>query len=101
MIDAADTIAAFVTGRARPDLDTDRMFLFALIRAIEIMGEAAARLSPETRAAEPTVPWALMIGMRNRVIHAYFDIDADILWRTVTEEIPKLKPILTELAARP
>ena len=101
MIDAAETIAAFVTGRRRVDLDTDRMLLFALIRAIEIMGEAAARLSPETRAAETTMPWASMIGMRNRVIHAYFDIDTDILWRTVTEEIPKLKPVLTDLADRP
>jgi len=47
------------------------------------------------------MPWASMIGMRNRVIHAYFDIDTDILWRTVTEEIPKLKPVLTDLADRP
>ena len=101
MIDAADAIAGFVAGPMRHDLDTDRMLLFALNRAIEIMGEAAARLSTAFRAAEPAVPWALMIGMRNRVIHAYFDIDADILWRTVTDEIPRLRPILIHLADSP
>ncbi len=99
MLDAAETIAGFVAGRGRPDLDSDRMFLFALIRAIEIIGEAAIRLSPDLRASAPAVPWALMIGMRNRLIHAYFDIDADILWRTVTEEVPGLMPALADLIA--
>jgi uncharacterized protein with HEPN domain len=96
MIDAAETTQAFIAGRQRADLDSDQMLLFALVRAVEIIGEAASRVTPETRAATPAVPWAAIVGMRNRLIHAYFDIDRDILWRTVTEEIP---PLITLLAA--
>ena len=58
MIEAAETVGAFVVARNRNDLDADRMLLFALVRAIEIIGEAASRLLPETRAAAPAVPWA-------------------------------------------
>lgn len=90
MIEAGETVATFVAGRSRPDLDQDRMLAFALIRAIEIMGEAASRMSADARAEMPDVPWAPMIAMRNRLIHAYFDVDLDILWRTAAEEIPKV-----------
>lgn len=98
MIEAAETVGAFVAARHRADLDTDRMLLFALVRAVEIIGEAASRLSPEARAAAPSVPWVQITGMRNRLIHAYFDIDHDILWRTAVEEIPALLPLLRTLA---
>jgi uncharacterized protein with HEPN domain len=83
-----------IAGRQRSDLDADQMLLFALVRAVEIIGEAASRVTPETRAATPAVPWAAIIGMGNRLVHAYFDIDRDILWRTVTEEIPPLIALL-------
>jgi len=97
MIEAAETVAAFVVGRHRPDLDADRMLLFALVRAIEIIGEAASRVSPETRAIAPRVPWVQITDMRNRLIHAYFDIDPDVLWRTAIEEVPSLLPLLCAL----
>lgn len=99
MIEAAETVEAFVTARNRADLDTDRMLLFALVRAIEIIGEAATRVLPETRSAAPAVPWVEITGMRNRLIHAYFDIDREVLWRTAVEEIPALLPLLRTLAA--
>lgn len=70
------------------------MLVFALVRAIEIMGEAASRMSAEARSAAPTVPWAPMIAMRNRLVHAYFDIDLDILWRTAVEEVPHVIGLL-------
>jgi uncharacterized protein with HEPN domain len=94
IVDAGEAVAAFIAGRARADLDQDRMLVFALVRAIEIMGEAASRLSGEARAATPTVPWAPMIAMRNRLVHAYFDIDLDILWRTAVEEVPHIVRLL-------
>jgi len=78
MIEAAETVGAFVAARHRADLDTGRMLLFALVRAVEIIGEAASRLSAEARAAAPAVPWVQITGMRNRLIHAYFDIDHDV-----------------------
>ncbi len=72
------------------------MLLFALVHAITVIGEAAAKGAPESRAALPTVPWNLIISMRNRLIHAYANIDHDILWKTVIEEIPALLARLRE-----
>ncbi|MBI5165274.1 MAG: DUF86 domain-containing protein [Magnetospirillum sp.] len=94
MIEAAETARQFVAGRQKRDLDSDRMLLFALVRAVEIIGEAATRISPETRALAAAVPWALITAMRNRLVHAYFDIDHGILWKTVTEELPPLVLLL-------
>ena len=100
MIDALEAVEMFVTGRYRADLDTDRMLLFALVRAIEIVGEAASKVSLETRAAAPSVPWAQITAVRNRLVHAYFDIDHNVLWRTATEEAPALlfllRPLVTD-----
>jgi uncharacterized protein with HEPN domain len=70
------------------------MLLFALVRAIEIIGEAASKLSPEAQASAPRVPWPSIVAMRNRLIHAYFDVDPEIVWKTVAEEIPALLPQL-------
>ena len=99
MIEAAEAVATFVSGRSRADVDTDSMLLFAGVRAIEIIGEAASKVSQETRAAVPAVPWVQIAAMRNRLIHAYFDIDRDILWRTAIEEVPALLTLLRTLAA--
>lgn len=70
------------------------MLLFALVRAVEIIGEAASRVSESTRAATPEVPWTQMTAMRNRLIHAYFDVDRNVVWQTAVEEIPALVTVL-------
>lgn len=90
MADAIEAASKFVEGRSRSDLDADRMLVFALVRAVEIIGEAASKLSSEGRAGLPAVPWSSVVGMRNRLIHAYFDVDLDILWNTVTRALPPL-----------
>jgi uncharacterized protein with HEPN domain len=90
MIDAADAIGGFMAGRTRADLDSDRMLLFAVVRAIEIIGEAAARVTNETRQACSDIPWNAIVSMRNRLIHGYFNIDVAIVWKTATDEIPAL-----------
>jgi len=97
MLEAADAVAAFIIGRDRAALDTDQMLPFALMRAIEIIGEAASRVSIEARSVLPTVPCSKITGMRNRLVHAYFDIDRDILWKTAVDEIPALCPLLKEI----
>lgn len=97
MIEAAEAARGFVAGGQRADLDTHPMLLFALVRAIEVIGEAAGRVSDETRALAPHIPWTLIVAMRNRLIHAYFDIDRDILWRTATDELPALLSMLRAL----
>lgn len=94
MMDAAREAIGFIRNRRREDLDRDRQLVWALVKAIEIIGEAAAQLSEEGKKQIPGVPWRNIIGMRNRLVHAYFDINLDILWKTVTDGLP---PILAEL----
>jgi uncharacterized protein with HEPN domain len=90
MIDAGEDALRFVSGRARADLDRDVMLRFALVHAVQIIGEAASKVSAEGRAELPDVPWPTIIGMRNRLVHAYFDINLDILWSTVQDVVPSL-----------
>ncbi|EXI71442.1 MAG TPA: DUF86 domain-containing protein [Candidatus Accumulibacter sp.] len=99
MIEAAESTQKFIAGRERADLDRDQMLVFAIVRAVEIIGEAASKISEETRISHPAIPWKAIIGMRNRLVHAYFDIDASIVWVAVTEEIPALLRQLKTLAA--
>lgn len=90
MIDAAKDAVFFSEGKQASDLATDRKLSLALVKSIEIIGEAATRVSPETRSKSPDIPWVDIVSMRNRLIHAYFDINLDILWKTVSEELPPL-----------
>lgn len=99
MLEAGEEIAAFIAGRSRADLEADRMLLFAVVRAIEILGEAASRVSAATRAASPEIPWSPIVGMRNRVVHAYWDIDRDVVWNAVSQEVPALVALLRNLLA--
>lgn len=70
------------------------MLLRALVNCIEVIGEAATHVSEQTRSRMTQVPWRAIIGMRNRLIHAYFDINKDIVWVTVTSELACLEPLL-------
>jgi uncharacterized protein with HEPN domain len=88
MIDAGETVREITRGRSRSDLDTDVVLQLAVVRAIEIMGEAANHVSPIFKESHPSIPWQAIIGMRNRLVHAYFDVDQDVIWQTVTVEIP-------------
>lgn len=97
MIEAADEAMGFVAGQTRADLETDRKTLFAVIRCIEIIGEAAGKVSDATRESASDVPWTAIVGMRNRLVHAYFDVDADLVWKTTSIELPALKARLQEL----
>lgn len=94
MLDAAREAVSFAQNRTRSDLDTDRMLTLALVRCLEIIGEAASRITKERRDELPQIPWPQMIGMRNRIIHAYFDIRLNAVWDTVTLNLP---PLITEL----
>ena len=99
MIEAAETTQRFIAGRTRAAVDTDEQVRFALVQAVQIIGEAASKVSPDTRSKITSVPWADIIFMRNRLVHAYFDIDHDIVWETATKDIPDLLPLLRPLLA--
>ncbi len=90
MLDAAKEARSFIQNETRASLDVDRKLGLALIKSIEIVGEAAAKITKECCEALPQIPWSNIIGTRNRLIHAYFDINLDILWKTVTEDISEL-----------
>lgn len=99
MIDEAENVARFIAGRVRKDLDTDRMLSHALVRAIEVMGEAAGKVSSETRAATPEIPWKTIVAMRNRLIHGYATIDPDVVRATATPDVPSILPQLRAVAS--
>ena len=98
MVESAREAMAFTRKRTRADLAADRMLALSLVKCIEIIGEAAARVSPQTRAQYPSIPWSDIVGMRNRLIHAYFDIDLDRVWDTITDDLPPLIAELERLA---
>lgn len=82
--------------RSRSDLDSDVTLLLALIRLQEVIGEAASGVSPEYRAAHPDIPWRKLITLRNRLIHGYWSVDPDVVWRTTLDDLP---PLLSQLEA--
>jgi uncharacterized protein with HEPN domain len=88
--DAAREAIHFVQGKSRPDLDSNDMLSLALVRLLEIIGEAANGVSPELREKYPAIHWTGMTGMRNWLIHGYFDVNLDIVWQTVTKDLPPL-----------
>jgi uncharacterized protein with HEPN domain len=98
MLDAAEEAVFFVKNKTRKSLGKDRKLILALVKSIEIIGEAASKVTIKSQEKSPEIPWINIIGMRNRLIHAYFDINLDILWKTITEDLPpliaKLKRIL-------
>ncbi len=88
MIDAINKAVGFAEGRTRLDLEKDEMLALSLVRLLEIIGEAANNLSKGFRSEHPGIPWRSIVGIRNRLIHGYFDVDLDIVWDTIREDLP-------------
>lgn len=101
MLTHAREAMAAVAGRPREDLETDRFLNLALQRLVEVVGEAATRVSDELRQSHPELPWRQIIGMRNRLIHGYDLVDNDILWATVQYDFPELSAQLQRLLNSP
>ncbi len=97
MLEAARKIQTFSTGRIKADLEADELLALGLVRLLEIIGEAATRVTDDMRRNNAAVPWAQVIGMRNRLIHGYDVIDLDILWRTITDDVPALVRALAKI----
>jgi uncharacterized protein with HEPN domain len=92
-------VLTFVEGIDQTAFETDLLRQHAVTRSIEIMGEAARRLSDEFRTSHSEIPWKLMIGMRNILIHNYDDIALDVVWTVLHEDIPllitQIEPLIT------
>ncbi|MFO7890165.1 MAG: HepT-like ribonuclease domain-containing protein [bacterium] len=103
MLDAALEAQEFMKDVTQVSLAEDRKTIQAVIRSLELIGEAAAKISNECKESQPEIPWKDIIGMRNWLIHAYFDIDYDHIWNTIHKDlpvlIPKLKKLLKEVGS--
>ena len=97
MLDAARDAISFMRNRKRKDLDTDRMLTLSVVKCIEIIGEAACNVSEECRGQHPHIPWPDIIGMRHRLIHAYYDVNLEVVWSTVREDLPPLVAALQKI----
>ena len=99
MLDYAQEAVGLVHDRKREDLEDDRLLELALVRLLEVVGEAASRVSMEDRALYPDIPWPQIVGLRNRLIHGYDAVDQDILWQIVVQDLPPLITTLKEILA--
>ena len=98
ILDAAAKIAPKVAD-GRAGFDKDEYVQLALVHLVQIIGEAAARLSNDVIAAQPEIPWRQVVGMRNRVVHGYFDVDPETLWVAVSVDVPRLAEQIRRLAS--
>jgi uncharacterized protein with HEPN domain len=97
MLEHAREAVDLAQGKTRDGLERDRVLQLALTRLVEIVGEAAAQIPAEVRAKHPSFPWRAAVGMRNRLIHGYDVLDLDVLWDTITTDLPRLVDLLEDI----
>jgi uncharacterized protein with HEPN domain len=90
MLDHARKATAATRGRVREELDRDDLLAAGLERFIEVVGEAASKVSDPTRRQLPEIPWREIVGMRNRLVHGYASVDHDVIWDVATVDLPAL-----------
>ena len=104
ILECCERIASYIAGVTKDAFEGNYQLQDALIRKLEVIGEATKGLSQEIIDANPNIPWSRMAGMRNRMVHQYFRVDLDVVWQTVTNDIPQLRfqiePIYEKLAAK-
>ncbi|HEY4674468.1 MAG TPA: DUF86 domain-containing protein [Candidatus Bathyarchaeia archaeon] len=97
IVKAMDDATGFVEGMEYDDFVTDRKTIYAVIRTIEIIGEAVKKIPDEVKNRYPKIPWKEMAGMRDKIIHEYSGVDLRRVWNTVKNDIPDLRPIFESI----
>jgi len=100
MLDAANEALDFTRDKTRDDLDNDRMLLLSVTKLIEIIGEAANKITDQVQAEHAEIDWTSIVGMRHKLSHGYFEIDNDIVWATISEDLPPLIEALERILDR-
>jgi len=101
MLDAIESIQAFVQGMDFEAFQADDKTASAVLRKLEVIGEAAKHVPGSIRQRYPEVPWKEMAGMRDRLIHAYFGVDYQLVWKTIQERLPRVKTIIQRILEKP
>lgn len=91
ILDSINDVENFIDGMEFEDFINDKKTIYSVVRAIEIIGEAAKNVPEQIRTKYPDVPWKHMAGMRDKLIHEYFGVDLEILWKTAKDDLPRLK----------
>ena len=97
ILDSMDLIEGYLKGKTYEEFEENQMLQDAVIRELEIVGEATKSLSQEFREKYPDIPWRQMAGMRDKLIHGYFGVDVGAVWDTATEDIPSLREKLQKI----
>jgi uncharacterized protein with HEPN domain len=97
MIDAAEEALSFISDISEREFNKSRMLILSVIKEIEIIGEAASKISDETRIRFNNIPWQDIVGMRNKLIHGYFDVNSKLVWNTIKNDLPQLISSLKEI----
>jgi len=96
ILESIEKAFRFVQGMDEKDFLKDEKTVFAVIRALEIVGEAAKKIPDDIRGKYPDIPWREMTGMRDKLIHDYFGVNLKLIWKTVQEDLPPLVPELSQ-----
>ena len=97
ILDAVDKVGEFTQGSEFATFAADTKTTFAVVRALEIIGEAAKRIPETPRDQHPEVPWREMAGMRDKLTHEYFGINLEVVWKTIKNDLPALRPLVAQM----
>ena len=94
MIEATDKVSAFIAGLTEAQFLADERTQFAVVRALEILGEASKKIPASFKAARTEIPWREVAGMRDKLVHDYFGVNAEVVWKTATADVPMIAQAL-------
>ncbi len=97
MLEMSQKAVNLIEGIDRHDYDQDETLRLALTHLVQVIGEAAQRVSLESRGAYPDVPWKEIVGMRNRIVHDYLNVDEDVIWEVIRQDLPPLITVLEKI----
>lgn len=95
IFEAIESIDEFIRGMTYEEFSVDKKTKYAVVRSLEVIGEASKNIPDSVRAQYPDVPWKDMAGMRDKVIHYYFGVDYMVVWKTITDDVQFIKPIIS------